>query len=280
MARSYSTKSITSTVNQKTAKVLPQKQKVNKRLFVIIASVIAFIVLGGLSAVVYYYVTYGELPVLEASSAGFISRSPNSALPSSCRVRILSGVSATTVKKEVSTKLCPKGQNWDEDTCRCTGVCNAKIKCKTGMTLDKNTCGCVCDGTRDCGPNATFDRASCQCISKNNNLVTCIKPVKVCTIHYDNDTSKCIKDKNGSVVCPELPSGGVSANYIPESVYVVEDQTFVTLGNEEINFIGGSIKCSKSTNPPTVRLHRSETGRIDKLKAAGWECNPLSVQAD
>lgn len=48
-----------------------KKSPINrKRILTIVLSVVAFIILGLLSGVVYYYVTYGELPTLTDSSAG------------------------------------------------------------------------------------------------------------------------------------------------------------------------------------------------------------------
>jgi hypothetical protein len=229
-----------------------------KKMYVVIASLFVFVLLGLLGGILYYYVTYGELPMLTNSSAGEVS----AILPIACRAKLLTGSNAATIKKAYAKKICPAGQTWSDGACGCLRVCNTLIACKDGTILDNSTCKCV---------PYTFD------------VVSCTKPVKICTIHYKKiaTPSNCVIDSNGQEICPmyamdSSDSTETEVPYVSVDSYNTVDRTFESLGGEAMTFKGGTITCAKSNNPPTVRLSQSETENIKRLKTAGWECKTMT----
>ena len=131
----------------------------NKKALTIIGSLVALILFGVVAGVAYYYVTYGELPSLTASSAGNKGK---------CNER--------------QNKVCSKNKKGEE-------VC----KCEKGS--DSGSGGRQVNGTQLCG--CTHYDGSGKCTEGARYWQT--EAVKQCPCYYDsgNYYGLCIKPPKG-----------------------------------------------------------------------------------
>lgn len=162
-----------------------KKSPINrKRILTIVLSVVAFIILGLLSGVVYYYVTYGELPTLTDSSAGNIKCKTNQILQ------------------------CDKNKKGKE-VCKCINTSKKEGRDVSGNQL----CGCdKYDSNGKCVRNPRYWQTAavkqCKCYKSGDNSYwgMCINPPAGVT--KSEDGCKIIND----VVCKTITENNSGEN--------------------------------------------------------------------